>query len=149
MLSRRTGCALVAAAALAIVPAGHAIADLGSPPDVVVANAFSSPDLAAAAVIAAKCNAELVTVNRFDIPTEMAGVIQRLEPRSIWVVGGEAVVSTEVETHLGQLARGVPPSVPEELADDSFGEPAEVERLSGANRFATMASIADTTVCDK
>ena len=92
---------------------------------VFVANGLGYPDALSAAPAAAKLDAPLLLVRKDSIPAEIKAAILRLEPTTIYVVGGTGVVSTAVFNQLATMADNV-------------------QRLAGANRYATSRAVVET-----
>lgn len=91
-------------------------------PAVYIASGANFPDALAAAPAAAAQGVPLLLVTSSSIPSVVLTELQRLNPASIVVVGGNAAVSPEVYTQLSDLT----PSI---------------KRLFGADRFATARAI--------
>jgi putative cell wall-binding protein len=88
---------------------------------VFVAVGSNFPDALAGAAVAAKIGAPLLLVQTDSIPAETTDELNRLDPDKIVILGGNAVVSPQVETQLSTYAT--------------------VERRAGANRYETAVSI--------
>lgn len=102
------------------------IAQEYSSADVVfVANGLGYPDALSATPAAAKLNAPLLLTQKNSIPADVRAAIVRLQPTTIYVVGGTGVVSSAVFDELATLA-------------------SEVHRLAGADRFATSRKVVET-----
>jgi putative cell wall-binding protein len=93
-------------------------------PVVYVASGENFPDALAAAPAAALAGGPLLTVRHNDVPDVVKAELTRLAPQRIVVVGGTAAVNAAVY---------------DELA--SFAGVGGIERLSGADRFATARAI--------
>ncbi|WP_344202592.1 cell wall-binding repeat-containing protein [Pseudolysinimonas kribbensis] len=94
-------------------------------PIVYVANGLNYPDALSAGPAAIAQGGVLLLVSPTQIPSAVAGELQRLRPQKIAVAGGPASVSDAV---LSQLTGYVQ-------------KPSDVFRLSGADRFAASRSI--------
>lgn len=91
--------------------------------DVVLCNGRNFPDALSAAPLAKALNAPLLLTEPNALPSETAIEIARLAPTKIWVIGGTSVVSSAVFNQL----------------DAAY---VDVERVSGADRYATSAAVA-------
>jgi putative cell wall-binding protein len=98
-------------------------------PVVYVATGLNFPDALAAAAAAGHLDAPILLVQTLGIPTPTKTELTRLKPVKIIVAGGTGVVSNTVLNQLG--AYTVPAGT--------------VERQSGANRYATAASVSSHT----
>ena len=85
------------------------------------------PDALAGGPAAAACGCPILLVLTDSIPAATATELTRLGPAGIVILGGTGVVSETVETALAAFTGG------------------DVDRLSGANRFATAAAISAAT----
>jgi len=85
---------------------------------VYIASGANFPDALAAGPAAAYRNSPLLLVSRTSIPAEVSAEIARLNPGTIYIVGGTSVVSSEVESQLAATG-------------------AVVVRLAGADRYDT------------
>jgi putative cell wall-binding protein len=102
------------------------IAQEYSSADVVfVANGLGYPDALSAGPAAALLGGPLLLVQQNSIPAEIREQIVRLQPTTIYVVGGTGVVSTAVVNALLPLATSV-------------------VRISGANRYETSQNVVET-----
>ena len=90
---------------------------------VYVANGLNSPDALAGAPVAGKNDGPVLLVRQGSIPSVIAAELDRLNPGSIVVLGGAAVVGNAVFQSLGQYTVG------------------SVTRQSGPDRFGTAADI--------
>ncbi len=90
---------------------------------VYVANGLGFADALAGGPAAAGDGAPLLLVTTDAIPSATAAELTRLSPSRIFILGGSGVVSAEVETQLAGYASQ------------------SVQRLWGADRFATAAAI--------
>ncbi len=93
---------------------------------VYVATASAFPDALTGGPAAARDGAPVLLVTATSLPDATRDEIERLAPRRIVILGGEAAVGESVAVALADLV----------------AEP--VERIAGANRFATAADIAAT-----
>jgi hypothetical protein len=91
---------------------------------VYVATGENFPDALGVGPVAALGNAPVLFVLRDSIPGATLNELNRLQPDTIIIVGGEGVVS---------------PAVAQALSDLAFGP--TVERLAGADRFSTAAEV--------
>lgn len=91
---------------------------------VYIANAYNYPDALGAAPAATFQDGPLLLVPADSLPPVVATELQRLHPRLIVVVGGEASVSTQLFTELGGYAT-------------------EIRRDGGEDRYATSRLIAE------
>lgn len=91
--------------------------------DVFLVTGTNWPDALAAGPAAASMNAPILPVHREAVPEVVADELQRLQPRRVWVVGGDGAVSDAV---LLELRQGT----------------ATVARVSGGDRYATAAAVA-------
>ncbi len=96
-------------------------------PVVYVSTGEAFPDALAAAPAAAKQVAPILLTRAGSLPDVTAAELDRLKPGKIVIVGGTQVVSQAVEDALHTHTAGA------------------VERLQGANRFATAAAISAAT----
>lgn len=98
---------------------------------VFVANGLNFPDALAAGPAAGFLDGSLLLTSPTTLPTVVRDEILRLEPETIYVVGGTSVVSTAVQAALDAITLPGPTQP-------------TVVRLSGANRYLTGAAIVDT-----
>lgn len=91
---------------------------------VYIANGLNYPDALSAAPAAASAGGPLLLTLKDTLPSVIATEITRLNPARIVVVGGAAVVSNAVFSALEALQPGT-----------------QVERISGADRYATSIAI--------
>ena len=94
---------------------------------VFVATGLNFPDALAAGPVAAELGGPVLLVPGTSLPQVVADEITRLDPDQIFVVGGNAAVSTGVQTALDALL----PSDP------------AVIRVSGADRYATSVALSN------
>lgn len=98
--------------------------------EVVIANGWSAPDIAAAASLAARDAGRTVLVAYAaadSLPAATAGLLGDLRPARVTLIGGTAALSAAVET----AARAAAPR-------------ADIERIAGVDRIDTAAKIART-----
>jgi putative cell wall-binding protein len=95
---------------------------------VLVASADRFPDALSGTPLAARRDAPLLLVGRRHLPVTAAHEIARLRARRVIVLGGKSAVSDQVVRQLRGV-RGAP----------------TVERIAGANRYATAANVAAAT----
>ena len=100
----------------AVVSATYDVADV-----VYVASGQNFPDAMAGSARAGALDAPVLLVRHGSVPTATAAELERLQPDQIRVLGGTKAVSDAVVTELG-----------------SFGD---VERIAGADRFATAVAV--------
>jgi putative cell wall-binding protein len=93
---------------------------------VYLANGLGFADALAGAALAAKHDGPVLLVEQDAIPSSVATQLDRLNPAQIVIFGGSAAVSDDVLAQARAYTSG------------------GVTRLSGANRYATSAAIADT-----
>lgn len=91
---------------------------------VVIATGYVYADALAGAALAADLRAPILLSTVDTLPTETAEEIQRLGARDAILLGGEAALSAAVATAVEELGL-------------------TVERIEGANRFATAAAVAE------
>lgn len=95
--------------------------------NVMVATGRNFPDALAGSAAAGRFNMPVLLTQPDSIPASTLSEIDRLNPQKIYVLGGPAIVSEAVRTQLqAYAATGV------------------VERIFGADRFATAAAISAT-----
>ena len=97
---------------------------------VFVATGETYPDALTGGAAAAATGGPVLLTRRGEIPDVTAAELTRLVPGRIVLFGGTAAVSADVETALGAFTEG------------------PVERLWGADRFATAAAISAATYPD-
>ena len=95
-------------------------------PAVVLARADDYADALAGAPLAADLDAPLLLTPRDGLADQVVGELQRLEPDRVVLLGGPAALSPQVAADLAELLPA-----------------ADVERVAGADRFATAAALAD------
>jgi secreted trypsin-like serine protease len=93
-----------------------------SVPVVFIASGTNFPDALSAGPVAAALGGPLLLTNPLALPAEVTAEINRLNPDKIYVVGGTGAVSAAVYTALSGLAP-------------------EIERVSGADRYATSRAV--------
>jgi putative cell wall-binding protein len=93
-------------------------------PVVFIATGGDFPDALAGGPLAAGAGGPILLVTHDAIPSETAAELTRLQPAHITILGGAAAVSAGVEGALAAFTTGT------------------VDRLAGADRFATAAAIA-------
>ena len=96
----------------------------GSGPKVFVVNGRNFPDALSAGALAAVEGGVLLLVEQNSVPTIVQGELSRLNPQSITIVGGTAVVSNGVKSVLENYLPGDP-----------------VQRIAGADRYATSRTV--------
>lgn len=96
-------------------------------PVAYVASGTVFPDALAGGVAAGRQGGPMLLVGRGDVPASTATELSRLQPKKIIVLGGTSVVSNDVVAALRAYTTG------------------SVERLAGADRYATAAAISHAT----
>ena len=96
------------------------------PADVFIATGQGFPDALSGAAAAGAAKAPILLVAATSVPTETAQELGRLHPGEITILGGTAAVSASVEQQLHSYAP-------------------TVRRISGPDRFATSAAIAQAS----
>ena len=96
-----------------------------SAPAAFIATGFNFPDALGAGPAAVAEQAPTLLVSTTSIPSATETQLQRLHPRVAYIIGGPDVVSEAVMARIAQLTGG------------------EVMRISGADRYATVAAVAD------
>jgi putative cell wall-binding protein len=99
---------------------------------VVVANGAAFADALSASALAGSVpgGAPILLTTRDALPTSVAGEITRLDPATVYIVGGTGVVSEAVE----------------QVLEGSIGETATVVRLAGSDRFATSREVVEEII---
>lgn len=97
---------------------------------VFVATGQRFPDALSGGAAAVIGDAPVLLVTRDRIPESTAAELERLAPGAITILGGEQAVSAGVARALGAYTAG------------------PVDRLAGADRFATSAAVSGATVTD-
>lgn len=95
---------------------------------VVVATAYNWPDALGGAALAGAYDGPILLTKPDDLPSTVAGEIDRLGAENAVILGGTAAVSGAVETELNALLSGT------------------VTRISGSDRYATARAVAAKTV---
>lgn len=90
---------------------------------VFLASGENFPDALAGSAVAAQLNAPVLLTRPGALPRDVAGELDRLDPREIVILGGQAAVSADVEK-----------------AAASYGP---VRRIEGADRYDTASALAD------
>ena len=111
--------------ATAVAVSQRAFPVVGAGVDVVVVNGNSFADALSAGPLANDLNGSLLLVTGTTIPEVTRAEIDRLNPTSIWIVGGTGVVSSAIEEQLRPYA-----------ANPDF-----IYRLAGADRYATSRAV--------
>lgn len=93
---------------------------------VMLATSLDFADALSGAAAAGKATASLLLTPAASLPSDVAAEIKRLAPSRVVLVGGAGVLSTTVSE---QVARAVPT--------------AKIERLAGADRYATSRAAAE------
>lgn len=102
-----------------------AFADASAVDTVVLASGLNFPDALAAAPLAGAVSGPLLLTHRDFLPSSVKNELVRLNPSTVYVVGGPSVISTNVVSQIKQTLPGV-----------------DVERLYGKDRFKTDLAIA-------
>lgn len=92
--------------------------------DVVLSTAYDFPDALAAAALTHRLAAPLLLTRVDGLPAAVAAELQRLDARTVWILGGENAVSSTVD---------------DELQDLGF----DTRRLAGPGRYETARAIAE------
>jgi putative cell wall-binding protein len=100
-------------------------------PVVYIATGESFPDALAGAAAGALEGGPVLLVTKDSIPSETDVELRRLLPQRIVILGGPAAVSAAVESSL-----------------QTYTLPGEVERLAGADRYATSVEVSKATFPD-
>lgn len=130
-ISRRWRVALAVALAVALgfTVASTPDADAGLSTSVVyVATGENFPDALGAAAAAGAVGAPVLLVQQNGVPSATTAELNRLQPDTIIIVGGTGVISDAVKTTLEGLG---------------FGP--TVERIAGADRYATAAALSEAS----
>ena len=90
-----------------------------------VASGQTYPDALAASAIAAHLGVPLMLVSQYAVPPAEIPSVQRLDPARVILVAGPAAATDDVVTQLRNIAPH-----------------AQVERVAGADRYATSAEVA-------
>lgn len=96
-------------------------------PAVVLATGDNFPDALSIASIAGEKKMPILLTSSKELPSESLEVIKRLHPGKVYIIGGEGVISSQIE---------------QELAPDLGISSLQIKRLSGTNRYDTMTSVA-------
>lgn len=96
-------------------------------PAVVLATGDNFPDALSIASIAGEKKMPILLTSSKELPSESLEVIKRLHPGKVYIIGGEGVISSQIE---------------QELAPDLGISSLQIKRLSGTNRYETMTSVA-------
>lgn len=97
----------------------------------ILASAQAYPDALVSGPLAGSLDAPVLLTGRDDLPEEVESEIRRLGADQVYVIGGEVAVGDAVEDELARDLPGV-----------------AVERLGGADRFATAALVAEQVLGD-
>jgi putative cell wall-binding protein len=97
---------------------------------VIVANGVQFPDALSAAPAAAKIKAPLLLTGATALPSTVADRLVALKPRNVVVVGGVNAVSPAVASEIGRITG------------------ATVDRVQGADRYATSRAVVDSFFAD-
>lgn len=100
-----------------------------SAPVVYLADGMNFPDALAGAAAAGSTGAPVLLTRRATLPEATASALARLRPSKIVVLGGTGVVSDETAA----------------LAAAATGVATTVQRLSGADRYATAVAVSQAT----
>ena len=121
--------ATVLAVALAMAVGSTPSADAGlSTSTVYIATGENFPDALGAAAAAGAVGAPVLLVAQNSVPAPTLSELNRLQPETIYIVGGTGVVSDAVKTVLEGLA---------------FNP--TVERIAGADRYSTAAALSEAS----
>lgn len=94
---------------------------------VVLATGDNFPDALSIASIAGGKRMPILLTTPQELPIESREALKRLHPGKVYIVGGEGVISAEIEQKL-PTDLGIPAS--------------QIKRLSGASRYDTMVAVA-------
>jgi putative cell wall-binding protein len=92
---------------------------------VFLATGQSFPDALSAGPAAATLGAPILLTRTDQLPDEVSAELERLDPSTIYLLGGTAAIASTVETQLAASTT------------------AEIERIAGADRFETAAAVAE------
>jgi putative cell wall-binding protein len=95
----------------------------GGATDVVLASGRAFPDALAAGGLAGALDAPILLTEPASLPQATVGALEELDPARITIIGGTAAVSDAVADELDELGY-------------------DVERVAGADRYATAAEVA-------
>ncbi|MBN2840508.1 MAG: cell wall-binding repeat-containing protein [Coriobacteriia bacterium] len=110
-----------------VLTAIEASKKFGAADDVVLATGMDFPDALGAAALAGAVDGPILLTGGTTLEGVVLTEIQRLGADKVWIVGGTGVVSSAIETSLK-------------------GAGLTVERVAGANRYATAKAVADKTI---
>ena len=77
-----------------------ALTNLAIAQEVIIATNLSYADFAVGSVVASKTGSEIFFVEKDKIPAEILNEISEINPTTIYIIGGPAVVSPEIESEL-------------------------------------------------
>ena len=97
---------------------------------VVLATGYNFPDALGGSVLAGAFDAPLLLVNTDSLPAAAANAIVRLGAKHAIILGGETVVTEKVAANVAAV----------------MGPGAVVERIAGANRYATARRVASRAI---
>lgn len=106
------------------IPQGAAFQNV---PAVALVTGENFPDALSIASIAGVQKMPILLTSKEDVPAETLEALKRLHPAKVYLVGGEGVISPQVEQGL-QKSLGLPTT--------------QIRRLFGASRYDTMAAVA-------
>lgn len=95
---------------------------------IVLASGANYPDALAASALAGDLNAPIMLTDPNGLSSETEWRIQNLKPSRVYIVGGKAAVSVNVERRVAQLA----------------GSGASVKRIAGDTRYDTSLKVASS-----
>lgn len=97
--------------------------------NVVIANGFDFPDALSSGQLAAALNAPLLLSSSDKLDTETKSEIERLNPKNVYIVGGEKALNKErIEPEIKSITKN-----------------AKIERLAGRDRYDTSVKVMEKT----
>ena len=95
---------------------------------IVLASGANYPDALAASALAGDLNAPIMLTDPNGLSTETEWRIQNLKPARVYIIGGNAAVSTKVERRIAQL----------------IGSESNIQRIAGDTRYDTSLKVASS-----
>lgn len=95
---------------------------------IVLASGANYPDALAASALAGDSNAPIMLTDPNGLSTETEWRIQNLKPARVYIIGGNAAVSTKVERRIAQL----------------IGSESNIQRIAGDTRYDTSLKVASS-----
>jgi putative cell wall-binding protein len=108
---------------------GHEMAWSGMQRTVVVANGWNFPDALAASALCKAKDAPLLLVGTDSVPAQTKYAMQEYKADDVWIVGGEAAVSTKVQAELAATIKQYTATAP------------TFTRVAGEDRCGTAADV--------